>query len=152
MFNYEEAEKKIVNLFALLSAIKACIEGDETDADCAAAGYPFIKAIRTSGPIDLPQFEQRFPHASALLFDAWSAGQEGGTGKTFDWSWWPSVGSKPLILAGGLTPNNVAEAIGRTRPFAVDVCSGVEGSEKGAKDSEKLRQFMIEVQRARRGN
>ena len=56
-------------------------QGDETDADCAAAGYPFIKAIRTSGPIDLPQFEQRFPHASALLFDAWSAGQEGGTGK-----------------------------------------------------------------------
>lgn len=122
--------------------------GDETDGECAAAGYPFIKAIRIAGPNDSVGMAERYPHANALLLDAWSAGQAGGTGTTFDWSWWPSVSSKPLILAGGLTPDNVAEAIRRTRPFAVDVSSGVEGSTKGAKDEAKLKQFMIEVRRA----
>jgi phosphoribosylanthranilate isomerase len=127
-------------------------QGDESDSDCAAAGYPFIKAVRVSGPIDAPDLERRYPSARALLLDAHSAGQAGGTGKTFDWSWWPRVSFKPLILAGGLNPTNVTEAIIRTRPFAVDVCSGVEGAAKGSKDSEKLNQFMIEVLRAQRRN
>jgi len=125
-------------------------QGDETDADCAAAGYPFVKAIRVSGPIDAADLERRFPHASGLLFDSHAPGQAGGTGKTFDWSWWPRASSKPLILAGGLNPDNVAGAIARTRPYAVDVCSGVEGGTKGSKDPQKLNQFMIEVLRAQR--
>jgi phosphoribosylanthranilate isomerase len=127
-------------------------QGDETDSDCAAAGYPFIKAIRVSGPIDAADLERRFPHASGLLFDAHAPGQAGGTGRTFDWSWWPRAISKPLILAGGLNPANVAEAIARTRPFAVDVCTGVEGATKGNKDPERLNQFMTEVLRAQRRN
>jgi phosphoribosylanthranilate isomerase len=126
--------------------------GDETDSQCATLGFPYIKAVRVSGPIDAVGLERRFPRASALLFDSSSLGQAGGTGQSFDWTWWPGSSSKPLILAGGLTPNNVAEAIDRTRPFAVDVSSGVEGATKGVKDVAKLQQFMIEVQRAQRGD
>ncbi len=123
--------------------------GDETDADCAAAGYAFIKAVRVSGPIDAVALAQCYPRATALLLDSGTANQPGGTGVTFDWSWWPSASPVPLILAGGLTPDNVAEGIRRTRPYAVDVASGVEGAQKGVKDAEKIRQFMTEVQRAR---
>jgi phosphoribosylanthranilate isomerase len=123
--------------------------GEETDAECAAAGYPFIKVIRVSGPIDASALAQRYPRATALLFDSGTVTQPGGTGRVFDWSWWPNTSSKPLILAGGLTPNNVAEGIHRTRPYAVDVASGVEGSVKGEKDVHKIQQFMTEVQRAR---
>ncbi len=123
--------------------------GEETDSDCAAAGYPFIKSVRVSGPIDADALVQLYPRATALLLDSGTAAVPGGTGKTFDWSWWPNASPIPLILAGGLTSNNVAEGIRRTRPFAVDVSSGVEGAQKGAKDAEKIRQFMIEVQRAR---
>ncbi len=126
--------------------------GNETDTECASIELPFIKAIRVSGLIDVLALERRYPNARALLFDASVPGQAGGTGKTFDWSWWPDASSKPLILAGGLTQFNVAEAIERTRPFAVDVSSGVEAAVKGAKDPSKLKQFMIEVQRAQRGN
>jgi phosphoribosylanthranilate isomerase len=122
--------------------------GDETDADCAAAGYMFIKAVRVLGSIDAAALAQRYPRATALLLDSGTASQPGGTGVTFDWSWWPSASPVPLILAGGLTPNNVAEGVRRTRPYAVDVASGVEGSQKGVKDAEKIRQFMTEVQRA----
>ena len=127
-------------------------QGDETDAQCAAAGFPFIKAVRIAGPIDADAIAQQYPTASALLLDAWLPGQVGGTGHTFDWAWWPSACTKPLILAGGLTAENVAGAIDRTRPYAVDVCSGVESAVKGVKDEAKLKQFMIEVQRAQRGN
>jgi phosphoribosylanthranilate isomerase len=126
--------------------------GNESDSDCAAAGYPFIKVVPVSGPIEATELERRFPRASALLFDSHLEGRTGGTGKTFDWAWWPRASSKPLILAGGLNPNNVAEAIVRTWPFAVDVSSGVEGTVKGTKDSGKLNQFMIEVLRAQRRN
>ncbi len=123
--------------------------GVETDADCAAAGYTFIKAVRVSGPIDAAALAQRYPRATALLLDSGTVNQPGGTGVTFDWSWWPSASPVPLILAGGLTPDNVAEGIRRTRPYAVDVASGVEGAQKGVKDAEKIRQFMTEVKRAR---
>ncbi|HTK98950.1 MAG TPA: phosphoribosylanthranilate isomerase [Pseudomonadales bacterium] len=123
--------------------------GDETDADCAGVGYPFIKVIRVTGPIDATALARRYPRATALLFDSGTATKPGGTGMTFDWSWWPGASSMPLILAGGLTPDNVAEGIRRTRPYAVDVSSGVESSTKGEKDVQKLQQFMTEVQRAR---
>jgi phosphoribosylanthranilate isomerase len=123
-------------------------QGHETDADCASAGYPFIKAISVSGPIDAVALERRFPHAMALQLDT----GPGGTGIAFDWSWWPSVSSKPLILAGGLNSNNVADGIRRTRPYAVDVSSGVEGGVRGTKDVEKIRLFMTEVTGAQRRN
>jgi len=126
--------------------------GVETDAECAAAGMPFIKAIRMSEPRDAIDLERRFPRASAYLLDGFNPLQAGGAGTPFDWSWWPRSCAKPLILAGGLTPTNVAQAIRLTQPFAVDVSSGVEGASKGVKDLTKIHQFMTEVQRADRGS
>ena len=122
--------------------------GDESDAACAAAGLPYIKVIRMATADAAADLERRFPGAAGYLLDAWTAARPGGTGVTFDWSWWPATSAKPLILAGGLTPVNVGEAIRRTRPFAVDVSSGVEGAAKGVKDPAKIEQFMIEVRRA----
>ncbi|MCZ6619036.1 MAG: N-(5'-phosphoribosyl)anthranilate isomerase, partial [Gammaproteobacteria bacterium] len=69
----------------------------------------------------------------------------GGTGQLFDWSLWPGNASKPLVLAGGLTPVNVAEAVVLTQPYAVDVCGGVETAHKGKKDPEKVMRFVKEV-------
>jgi phosphoribosylanthranilate isomerase len=122
--------------------------GEESDEACAAAGFPFIKAIRMSDAVDFDDVVARYPRASALLLDAAVPGRLGGTGVTFDWSMWPRDVATPLILAGGLDPRNVAEAIAQTRPYAVDVTSGVEGDTKGQKDSLKLADFMREVRRA----
>jgi phosphoribosylanthranilate isomerase len=127
-------------------------QGVETDAECAAAGMPYIKAIRMSVSGDAVDLERRYPRASAYQLDGFSPGQAGGAGVPFDWSWWPRSCSRPLILAGGLTATNVARAISLTQPFAVDVCSGVEGVSKGVKDPMKIHQFMTEVQRADRRN
>jgi phosphoribosylanthranilate isomerase len=122
--------------------------GDESDEQCATAGMPFIKAIRMGTDVDMTTVVARYPRAAALMLDASAPGQLGGTGTTFDWAMWPRDIAKPLILAGGLTPNNVAEAIARTRPYAVDAASGVEGDVKGEKDPLKLTAFMQEVRRA----
>jgi len=121
--------------------------GMESDEACAAAGVPFIKALRVDGPVDGERVARQYRHAAALMFDSGA----GGTGRSFDWSWWPCRCDVPLILAGGLRADNVAEAITRMRPFAVDVASGVEGESKGCKDPDKMQQFMQEVQRASRG-
>jgi phosphoribosylanthranilate isomerase len=80
------------------------------------------------------------------LLDAYHPEIPGGTGKTFDWSAIPADLPAPLILAGGLNPENVADAIQQVHPYGVDVSSGVE-SEKGIKDSEKIAAFMKEVSR-----
>ena len=89
----------------------------------------------------------RYPSAQGILLDAYVEGVPGGTGEAFDWSLIPQALSKPLILAGGLRPDNVAEAVSRVRPYAVDVSGGVEAS-KGVKDVEKVGAFI----RAARGN
>jgi phosphoribosylanthranilate isomerase len=130
----------------------AQFHGDESDAACAAAGLPYIKAIRMTQRDSANDLERRYPNTSGFLLDAGTVTRPGGTGDTFDWSWWPSASTKPLILAGGLTASNVVEAIRRTRPFAVDVSTGVEGALKGAKDATKIEQFMTEVRRANERN
>jgi phosphoribosylanthranilate isomerase len=84
------------------------------------------------------------------MLDAWADGQSGGTGQTFDWSLWPHGATMPLVLAGGLTPDNVAEAILATRPYAVDVCGGVEGDQPGRKNAVLVRRFIAEVRRVER--
>jgi phosphoribosylanthranilate isomerase len=123
-------------------------QGAESDAECAAVGVPFIKALRVDAPVDGNRIAQQFPHAAAILLDSASPTVAGGSGRTFDWSWWPRACDMPLMLAGGLRIDNVAEAISRTRPYAVDVCSGVEGASKREKDQDKMQQFISEVQRA----
>ena len=119
--------------------------GDESPDFCEQFKRPYIKAIRVSEQTDLPVEAERFNRAQALLLDTYIAGIPGGTGQTFNWQLIPKKLSKPIILAGGLTPANVGEAIKTVAPYAVDVSGGVEAS-KGIKDKDKIKQFIHEVQ------
>jgi len=115
--------------------------GSEPPEDCAGHGRPYIKAVRMRGGTDLVAERARYADASALLVDAYQADAPGGTGTTFDWSLIPPALAPELILAGGLTPDNVATAVRQVRPYAVDVSGGVE-REKGRKDPGKIAAFM----------
>jgi phosphoribosylanthranilate isomerase len=127
--------------------------GDEDDGFCRQFNRPYIKAIRVRQASDMVEACLRFPGALSLLLDSYKPGVPGGTGETFDWSLVPANLSKPIILAGGLTPENVASAITEVHPFAVDVSGGVEASgsgNKGIKDPGKIQAFMNEVYRVNR--
>lgn len=120
--------------------------GDESPEECASYGRPFVRAVRMSEGVDLLDCERRFADASALLADA-PAARFGGSGVTFDWSRLPRVRRKPLVLAGGLTAENVGAAIRQVRPFAVDVSSGIE-DRPGVKSFEKMLRFAAAVRAA----
>lgn len=119
--------------------------GDETAAECDGYHRPYIKALRVQAGDDIAARCRAYPNASGILLDTYVAGVPGGTGEAFDWSLIPKSLSKPIILAGGLTPANVAQAIAQVRPYAVDVSGGVEAG-KGIKDHDKIRAFMEAVQ------
>ncbi len=121
--------------------------GDETPADCARYGRPWIKAIRVNQGTDLLKCAADFEAARGLLLDAYVPGVPGGTGERFDWGLIPPDLARPLILSGGLTPDNVAEAVRTVRPWAVDVSSGVEVS-KGIKDAHKIARFIANAKEA----
>lgn len=118
--------------------------GDERPEDCAQFQLPFIKAIRVKNDTNLIQCAQDFSAAKALLLDTYTEGVAGGTGHVFDWGLIPQRLAKPIVLAGGLTQHNVAQAITQVRPYAVDVSGGVEIS-KGIKCAEKITAFMQQV-------
>jgi phosphoribosylanthranilate isomerase len=122
--------------------------GDESPTECERYGLPYIKAIRMRADVELRDAIRRYRTARALLLDAFEDGRYGGTGQVFDWSRIPSDVEMPFILAGGLTPDNVAAAVAAVRPFAVDVSGGIEAS-KGIKDPAKMRAFLQEVNRGR---
>ncbi len=115
--------------------------GNEAPAYCASFSTPYIKALRVRPEVNLLQYAADFASAKALLLDAYQEGVAGGTGQTFDWNLIPKDLPKPVILAGGLTPGNVTEAIRQVMPYAVDVSGGVE-REKGIKDAGKIAAFM----------
>jgi phosphoribosylanthranilate isomerase len=115
--------------------------GDESPAFCASFALPYIKAVKVRPGMDLLQYARHYPSAKGLLLDAFVQGSHGGTGSSFDWSLIPGELSLPLILAGGLHQDNVADAIRRVRPWAVDVSSGVEGA-PGIKDAAKIAAFI----------
>jgi phosphoribosylanthranilate isomerase len=121
--------------------------GDETPADCARFGRPWIKAVRVNQGTNLLKCAADFDGARGLLLDAFVPGVPGGTGERFDWSLIPASLPKPIVLSGGLTPDNVAEAVQRVRPWAVDVSSGVEVS-KGIKDAHKIARFIAKAKEA----
>jgi phosphoribosylanthranilate isomerase len=118
--------------------------GDELPEDCRRLGKPYIKAIRMRLGVDLAEYARRYEDCLGLLLDAYDEGSAGGTGQTFDWSRVSGGLKKPIILAGGLTPDNVASAIEQVRPYAVDVSSGVEAA-KGIKDAAKMAAFIERV-------
>lgn len=115
--------------------------GDETPTYCAQFGKPYMKAVRVEADTDLLKYAADFAAASGLLLDAYVPGVPGGTGEAFDWRLIPANFPKPVVLSGGLKPENVADAIKLARPWAVDVSSGVE-SAKGIKDRPKIAQFI----------
>lgn len=115
--------------------------GNESPEFCNQFSQPYIKAIRVKPDTDLLQYAQRYGAAKGLLLDTYAADMPGGTGHAFDWQLIPQQLSLPLILSGGLNPDNVARAIKQTQPWAVDVSSGVEAS-KGIKDEKKIIAFM----------
>ncbi len=115
--------------------------GNEPADTCGAFARPYIKAVRMAAGIDLHAQQSSYPGAAALLLDAHVEHLPGGSGTTFDWGRVPRDLEKPLILAGGLTPANVNDAIVQVRPFAVDVSGGVEKA-PGIKDESKISEFM----------
>lgn len=122
--------------------------GRETTEFCESFGRPYIKSINMMDIDDVVACINRFPGASGFLLDAVHAGEAGGKGRVFDWHKVPADSAKPLILAGGLTVKNVAEAIRQTHCYAVDVSSGVE-LEKGIKSGSKMREFIQQVNSVR---
>jgi len=118
--------------------------GDETPGFCGGFGVPYIKALRVKADADLVQCLSPYQAARGWLLDAYHDQLYGGTGKSFDWRLIPRDLARPVILSGGLTPDNVGEAVRQVRPWAVDVSSGVE-AEKGIKDAAKIAAFIAGV-------
>lgn len=119
--------------------------GDESPADCEGFARPYIKALRVRADQDVARMMAPYSGACGILLDTFVEGVPGGTGAAFDWSLVPREAGKPIILAGGLTPDNVAQAIAQVRPYAVDVSGGVEAA-KGIKDAGKVKAFLQAVQ------
>ena len=118
--------------------------GDEDDDFCRQFDRPYLKAVRVQSAADIQTACARFPNARALLFDAYHPTEYGGTGQSFDWTLLRGNIGKPWILAGGLTPENVADAVGTSGAAAVDVSGGVEIS-GGIKSREKMAAFIQAV-------
>ncbi|MCG2634068.1 MAG: phosphoribosylanthranilate isomerase [Gammaproteobacteria bacterium] len=121
--------------------------GGESPEFCQQFERPYIKAVRATEVVDWSALAQQYARARGLLVDSGTPDLPGGTGQTFDWSLLPSGLDTALILAGGLTPDNVADAVSRYHPYGVDVSSGVEQS-PGVKDWSKMRDFVRAAERA----
>ena len=121
--------------------------GNEDLAYCESFGRPYMKAIRMRPELEVAAAIARYPSASGILLDAYRPGVPGGTGETFDWARVPQHSTIPLVLAGGLTPVNVANAIRATQVYGVDVSGGVE-SAPGKKDHGKITSFINNVRLA----
>jgi len=121
--------------------------GGESPEYCASFGKPYIKAVRVTRETDLLKCAADFAAARGLLLDAYVPGVPGGTGESFDWNLIPPQLPKAVILSGGLSPVNVADAVRQVRPWAVDVSSGVEAS-KGIKDTGLIAQFITKAKDA----
>ena len=124
--------------------------GDETADFCRSFGLPYIKAVRVKPDTRLKIIENTYKDASALLLDTYNQGVLGGTGESFDWNLANYDNSIPVILAGGLNPANVCEAIKIAAPYGVDVSSGVES--EGVKDAKKITDFCNNIRNNVRNN
>ena len=137
---------QVDQLIARLSIDLLQFHGQEANGDCRRYGVPFVKAIAMGYDAGWRQLD-RYPDARALLLDGHASGEMGGQGRAFDWNRLPPAVASRAIVAGGLNADNVATAIARLRPYAVDVSSGIE-STPGRKDRERMVRFVREVRRA----
>ena len=136
------------NIVALpIDAIQ--FHGGETPAQCESVDKPYIKALRMQSGLDVAAEIERYASAQSVLLDTYKKGAPGGTGETFDWSLIPEQQRSRIVLAGGLNPDNVAQAVTEIRPWAVDVSGGVEIA-PGIKDAAKIAAFAEAVNAADR--
>jgi phosphoribosylanthranilate isomerase len=133
----------------LLSVPLAMLQfhGAEPPEVCKRYGLPYVKAVPMGVDTDVAEYMARYPRAVGFLLDSHLPGQAGGSGTIINWARVPERSKRPLILAGGLSVDNVAQAVRATRPYGVDVSSGVETA-KGIKDAAKMAAFISEVKRA----
>ena len=134
----------VQNILKHVSLDRIQFHGEETPEYCHSFAKPYIKAVRMRSNVDLHALAQKYVTAKALLLDTYVKGIKGGTGMIFDWKQIPSNISHSIIVAGGLNPNNVSQAISILKPYAVDVSGGVE-SAKGIKDKDKMSEFITGV-------
>ena len=151
----DELAETIGNLLDAVPIDIIQFHGEEPPAFCARFGRPYIKALRVKASpkaspktaMDIVEASQAYTGARGILLDTWQDGVPGGTGKTFDWDLARGSFPRPLVLAGGLNAENVASAIERVRPAAVDVSGGVE-LEPGIKSAAGIREFIAAVRTA----
>ena len=119
--------------------------GSESPSFCENFGLPYIKSVGVTAQTNFVELDAEYREAWAFILDRYDAEKHGGTGEIFDWRFWPEGINRRYILAGGLKPDNVAEAIKVLDPFGVDVSSGVESLRRGIKDRMLVERFMQEV-------
>ena len=142
------AEEKFVReVISKLSPHYIQFHGDESPNFCHQFNYPFIRAVRMSKELKMAKILSSYKPSGGFLFDAWHADHYGGTGHVFDWNRLPANLDFPLILAGGLNPDNVGSAVRAVGPAMVDVSGGVESS-PGVKDEHKVREFILNAKEA----
>lgn len=144
---FVDAERDVVESacrFLPLSLLQ--FHGEEAPRYCSSFGKPWMKAIRVGPDTDIRSAAAPYAGAAAILLDTYKAGVPGGTGATFDWSVIPAM-DVPVVLAGGLSADNVSAAICSARPYGVDVSGGVEDA-PGRKSAAKIREFVSAVRAA----
>lgn len=140
----DPAQDQVESVLGACSLDLLQFHGDETPDFCSGFSLPYIKAARVRADSDLVQYLSPYQAARGWLLDAYHDRLYGGTGASFDWKLIPPDLARPVILSGGLTPDNVGAAVRQVRPWAVDVSSGVE-SAKGIKDAAKIAAFIAGV-------
>ena len=145
------AQSEVESVLSELPISMLQFHGNESADFCEQFNRPYVKSIAVASHQDFSPVYAEYSGASAFLFDTAVKGAHGGTGIAFDWTIMPPRTEKPRILAGGLTPDNVEQAIGTASPDAVDVSSGVESS-PGVKDAQKLEQFILRAKSAVKEN
>jgi len=137
----DAAPEEIRRVLAAVPLDMLQFHGNESAEACRGYGRPYLKALRMREGADLAAMARSYGDAAGILVDTYVEGVPGGTGTTFDWTRLPTRLERPVILAGGLNPDNVSSAIAQVRPWAVDVSGGVE-SASGMKDAAKIAAFM----------
>lgn len=138
--------ERVKGLISRLGLDLLQFHGSESVDYCESFDRPYMKAIAANGTAAISEAAASYRSAKAILLDTATAGQFGGTGERFDWATIPELG-QPLVLAGGITPDNAAEAIKKVNPWALDLATGVEKS-RGVKDLEKMTALMTAVAKA----